>query len=204
MQSTIRNQELNNEWRVRHRSDFSINFAHRCLGLRFTLTHLIIDKITCAITNTARMPPTDIIHVAMWIYVTLLVCDGCVKCVFFIRSLRASSKRKLKCTLQLYIECYLIHQGKITLYKIVLFHFPCHIEIHCLSKNGSNLFNTPSVCGAYLNTALWRFNAHTEKCTNAIDYLWLAHFFVLNLIELQTWTLRQSLNHLPMVHSAFL
>lgn len=91
MQSTILNQELNNEWQVRHRSDFSINFAHGCLGLRFTLTHLIIDKRTCAITNTARMPPTDII--AMWIHVTLLVCDGCVKCVFFIRSLRASSKK---------------------------------------------------------------------------------------------------------------
>lgn len=93
MQSTIRNQELNNEWRVRHRSHFSINFAHGCLGLRFTLTHLINDKITCAITNTARMPPTDIIHVAMWICVTLLVCDGCVKCVFLYAHLEPLLKK---------------------------------------------------------------------------------------------------------------
>lgn len=158
MQSTILNQELNIEWRVRHRSDFSINFAYGCLGLRFTLTHLIIDKITCAITNTARMPPTDII--AMWIHVTLLVCDDCVKCVFLYAHLEPLLKNKNKCTLQLFIECYPIHQGKISLYKIVLFHFPCHIEIHCLFKNGSYLFNTPSVCGEYLNTALWKFRTH--------------------------------------------
>lgn len=62
-----------------------------CLGPRLTLTQLIIETITCAITNTASMPPTDII--AMWFHVTLLVCDGCVKSVFSISSLTAASEK---------------------------------------------------------------------------------------------------------------
>lgn len=38
-----------------------LTLAHGCVGQRFTLTQLIIDKITCATTITATMPPTDII-----------------------------------------------------------------------------------------------------------------------------------------------
>lgn len=65
--------------------------AYGCVNLQFTLTQLIIDTITCAITITASMPPTDII--AMWFHVTLLVCDGCVKSVFSISSLTAASEK---------------------------------------------------------------------------------------------------------------
>lgn len=68
-----------------------LSMTQGCLGPRFTLTQLIIETITCAITNTASMPPTDII--AMWIQVTLLVCDGCVNCVFSISLLTAASKK---------------------------------------------------------------------------------------------------------------
>lgn len=64
-----------------------------CLDPWLTLTQLIIETLTikCAITNTASMPPTNII--AMWFHVTLLVCDGCVKSAFSINSLIAASEK---------------------------------------------------------------------------------------------------------------
>lgn len=62
-----------------------------CVNLQFTLTQLIIDRITCAITITASMPPTDII--AMCIHVTLLFCVGFVKIVFSICSFIAFSEK---------------------------------------------------------------------------------------------------------------
>lgn len=65
--------------------------AYGCVNLQFTLTQLIIDTITCAITITASMPPTDII--AMCIHVTLLFCVGFVKIVFSICSFIAFSEK---------------------------------------------------------------------------------------------------------------
>lgn len=65
--------------------------AYGCVNLQFTLTQLIIDTITCAITITASMPPTDII--AMCIHVTLLFCVGFVKLVFSICSFIAFSEK---------------------------------------------------------------------------------------------------------------
>lgn len=84
--------QVNNEGCKQFWMILALLMAHGCLGLRFALMQLVTDKITCAITNTASMPQTDII--AMWIQVTVLVCDGCVKCMFFIRSLTASSENK--------------------------------------------------------------------------------------------------------------
>lgn len=65
--------------------------AYGCVNLQFTLTQLIIDTITCAITITASMPPTDVI--AMCIHVTLLFCVGFVKIVFSICSFIAFSEK---------------------------------------------------------------------------------------------------------------
>lgn len=59
--------------------------AYGCVYLQFTLTQLNIDTITCAVTITANLPPTDII-IAMWIHVTLLFCVGFVKIVVYIKT----------------------------------------------------------------------------------------------------------------------
>lgn len=40
-----------------------LNNDQRCLGPRLTFTQLIIETITCAITITASIPPTDMIDV---------------------------------------------------------------------------------------------------------------------------------------------
>lgn len=40
-----------------------LNNDQRSLGPRLTFTQLIIETITCAITITASMPPTDMIDV---------------------------------------------------------------------------------------------------------------------------------------------
>lgn len=59
--------------------------AYGCVYLQFTLTQLNIDAITCAVTITANLPPTDII-IAMCIHVTLLFCVGFVKIVVYIKT----------------------------------------------------------------------------------------------------------------------
>lgn len=59
--NTILKQRLNTDRRKKHRSDIFNTLTHGCPGPRFTLTQLIIDTITCAITIAASMPPTDII-----------------------------------------------------------------------------------------------------------------------------------------------